>query len=188
MKKHPAKPKTSRTSGASIIRANGFIVPVGSHEGKTVHVGADHRGFRLKKALVTALRRRGWKVVDEGTRSPARTDYPIWITKVARAVGRSGGRTAAGIGVCGSGIGACIPAAKVNGVHPALCRSVASARETRTHNNTNFLSLAADFTRPAQALRIAEAWLKTPFYTDPGRDATYLRRFIQTARLERRGR
>ena len=105
MKKHPAKAKTSRTSGASIIQANGFIVPVGSHEGKTVHVGADHRGFRLKKALVTALRRRGWKVVDEGTRSPARTDYPIWITKVARAVGRSGGRTAAGIGVCGSGIG-----------------------------------------------------------------------------------
>ncbi len=170
----------------SFLRVGGITVPVGSHEGKTVHLGADHRGFRLKEALKRALRRRGWRVVDEGTHSTARTDYPVWMTKVARAVGRNP-RKAAGIGICGSGIGACIPAAKVAGVHPALCRTAASARETRTHNNTNFLSLAADFTSPARALRIAEAWLRTPFYTDPGRDAPYLRRFLQTARLDRRG-
>jgi ribose 5-phosphate isomerase B len=180
MRKTPAKP--------SMLRVGGIIVPTGSHEGKNIHIGADHRGFRLKEWLKKALRRRGWKVVDEGTHSPARTDYPIWMAKVARAVGRSTGRKTAGIGICGSGIGACIPAAKINGVHPALCRTIASARETRTHNNTNFLSLASDFTSPAEALKIAETWLKTPFYTDSGRDAPYLRRFLQTARLERRGR
>jgi len=170
----------------SFLRIGGIIVPTGSHEGKTIHIGADHRGFRLKKALKRALRKRGWRVVDEGAHSPARTDYPVWMTRVARAVGRSP-RRAAGIGICGSGIGACIPAAKVPGVHPALCRTAASARETRTHNNSNFLSLAADFTSPARALRITETWLRTPFYTDPGRDAPYLRRFLQTARLDRRG-
>jgi ribose 5-phosphate isomerase B len=180
MRKLQAKP--------SSIRVGGITVPTGSHEGKTVHLGSDHRGFRLKECLRKALRRRGWRVVDDGTHSPARTDYPIWIARVARAVGRSAGRKAAGIGICGSGIGACIPAAKVDGVHPALCRTITSARETRTHNNTNFLSLASDFTTNAEALKIAETWLKTPFFTDPGRDAPYLRRYLQTARLERRGR
>jgi len=167
-----------------VIRVGKRLVPTGSHEGKRIYIGADHRGYRLKETLKRALRQRGWKVTDLGTYSPRRTDYPIPITRVARAVGRTEGRKAVGIGICGSGIGASIPAAKVRGVHPALIRTVAMARETRSHNNTNFLSLPASEISLKKALAVVTAWLREPFYSDPVRDAAYLRRYLQTAKLD----
>jgi len=167
------------------LKIGGITVATGSHAGKTVVIGSDHRGYRLKEWLKRALRKHGWKIMDKGAFSPARTDYPVVMIKVAREVGKTAGRRAVGIGICGSGIGACIPAAKVAGVHPALCRTAAAARETRTHNNSNFLSLAADFTPPEQALAITETWLNSSFFTKPERDLAYLRRYIQTARLDR---
>lgn len=166
------------------IDAGGRRVPVGSHAGKTLYLGADHRGFKLKEWLKPRLRKLGWKVVDVGTGSVKRVDYPLYTLKVARGVSRSAGRTGVGIGVCGSGIGVCIVAAKVKGVLPAMPSTVKAARETRTHNNTNLLSLSADWMTKARALAIATAWLTEPFYTDPARDASYLRRYLQTVRLD----
>ena len=76
-------------------------------------------------------------------------------------------------------------AGKVPGVLPANPSTVAAARETRTHNNTNFLSLSGDFMTPKKALAIAKAWLTRPFAADPVRDAAYVRRYVQTVRLDR---
>ena len=76
-------------------------------------------------------------------------------------------------------------AGKVRGVLPANPATVAAARETRTHNNTNFLSLSGDFMKPAKALAIAKAWLTRPFAADPARDMRYIRRYLQTIRLDR---
>ena len=33
----------------------GIKVPIGSHEGKTIIIGADHRGFELKEGLAAHL-------------------------------------------------------------------------------------------------------------------------------------
>lgn len=167
-----------------IMTAGGRRIPIGDHRGKILYLGADHRGFRLKEWLKPRLRKLGWRVVDVGTRSTKRVDYPVYTLRVARGVGRSAGRRAVGIGVCGSGIGVCIVAAKVKGVLPAMPSTVKAARETRTHNNTNLLSLSADWMTPARALAIAKAWLTGAFYTDPARDRSYLRRYLQTVRLE----
>ncbi len=171
-------------TGSRIITAGGRRVAIGSHAGKTVYLAADHRGFALKQWLRGRLRRLGWKVVDTGAHSPARTDYPLVTLRAARRVGPGEGRRAVAIGLCGSGIGVCIVAAKVPGVHPTSPLSVAAARETRSHNNTNFLGLSADTLSRQKALAIALAWLREPFYGDPIRDAPYLRRFLQTARLD----
>jgi ribose 5-phosphate isomerase B len=124
--------------------------------------------------------------VDTGTHSPKRVDYPVITARAARPVSRSGGRRAVGIGVCGSGNGVSIVAAKLPGVLPAMPGTVAAARETRTHNNTNFLSLSSDHMRAAEAFRIADAWLAERFYTDPVRDKPYLRRYLQTIRLDKK--
>jgi len=172
-------------AGLKIVRAGGLAVPAGTHEGKLIVIGADHRGFKLKERLKRILRRRGWRVKDVGTHSPRRVDYPLIALKIARPVGASEGKRAVGIGVCGSGIGVCIVSAKVPGVFPALPRDVAQARTTRRHNNTNFLCVSAESTTTARAAAIAEAWLRTPFCQDPGRDGRYLRRYLQTARLDR---
>lgn len=173
-------------SDPTVLRTAGGLVPIGSHAGKTIYLAGDHRGFRLKNRLRHHLRARGWKVVDEGTHSARRVDYPLITLKAARPVSRSGGRRAVGIGVCGSGIGICIVAAKLPGILPAMPASVTAARETRTHNNTNFLSLSADHMSAAKAFRITDAWLAERFYTDPVRDKAYLRRYLQTVRLDKK--
>ncbi len=171
---------------AAVIRAGDRSVAIGSHVGKTIVLGADHRGFKLKEWLKPRLKRMGYRVVDVGTRSPRRVDYPVYGAKIARPVGRSQGRKSVGIGVCGSGIGISIAAGKVPGVLPAMPSTLAAAKETRTHNNTNFLALSADWMTPQRALAITKAWLATAFYTDPARDRPYLRRYLQTVKLDRK--
>lgn len=160
-------------------------VPTGTHAGKTIVMGSDHKGVRLKAALKAALKRRGWRVTDVGPRSAKQVDYPVFAARVARRVGRAGGRRTVGIGICGTGIGMCIVASKIPGVLAANPRTVAGARETRSHNNSNFLCLGANHTPVRRALRMAEAWLAEPFGADPRRDRAYLRRYLQTIRLDR---
>jgi RpiB/LacA/LacB family sugar-phosphate isomerase len=173
--------------GLVIVKSGGRTVPTGTHEGKTVIIGSDHRGFALKNTLKRGLVARGFRVVDAGPRTPAKTDYPLIAIRIARGVGPGEGRRAVGIGICGSGIGMMIPAAKIPGVHPANPATPAMARTTRLHNNSNFLSLSAERLDAKRALAIALAWLTSPFYTDPIRHASYLRRYIQTARLDDKG-
>jgi RpiB/LacA/LacB family sugar-phosphate isomerase len=161
------------------------LVPAGTHEGKTVYIGSDHRGFDLKERLKRALGARGWRVIDMGPRTRVKTDYPVIAAKIARPVGRNEGKLAVGIGICGSGIGMMIAAAKIPGVYPADPVTVAMARTTRLHNNTNFLCMSAERVDGGKALAIAEAWLRSPFYSDPEKHASYLRRYIETVRLDR---
>lgn len=164
---------------------NADIAPVGSHVGKLIVMGADHKGWKLKDRLKAALKRRGWRVTDVGTRSSRRVDYPVFAGRIGRSVSRSVGRRAVGIGVCSTGIGMALVASKFPGVLPAGPKTVAGARETRTHNNTNFLALSANELSVTRALKIAEAWLNEPFFTDPVRDRAYMRRYLQTIRLDR---
>lgn len=166
------------------IRRGSRLIGAGSHAGKLVVMAADHRGFRLKELLKKALRRRGWRVKDVGTRSVRRVDYPVYAARAARIVGKTQGRKAVGVAVCGSSIGMCVAAGKVRGVIPANPRSVAVARLTRTHNNSNYLSLSAAAMRSRAAFAVTLAWLAEPFYTDPVRHRNYLRRYLQTVALE----
>jgi ribose 5-phosphate isomerase B len=168
-----------------VVRFRGIAVPIGSHANKTIILGADHRGVRLKNWLKPRLRRMGFRVRDVGVHSTKRCDYPLVAARIAGPVGRTLGRDAVGIGICGSGIGISVAAGKIPGVHPAMPSTVAAARETRTHNNTNFLALSADWMTPKRALAVTAAWLTEAFFTDPRRDAPYLRRFVQTVNLER---
>jgi RpiB/LacA/LacB family sugar-phosphate isomerase len=163
----------------------GIPVAIGSHAGKTIYVSSDHRGFALKKRLSAALRRKGWRVADMGPRREVPVDYPLTAARAARAVGRTAGTRGVGIGICGSSIGMMIAAAKVRGVHPANPPDMKGARTTRRHNNSNFLALSAERTGFSRALAITLAWLAEPFYADPKADRRYLRRYLETARLER---
>ncbi len=158
--------------------------PAGNHVGKLIVMGADHKGWMLKDRLKAALKRRGWRVADVGTRSGRRVDYPIFAGRIGRRISPSMGRRAVGIGVCSTGIGMALVAGKFPGVLPAGPKTVALARETRTHNNTNFLALGGSEMSMALALKIAEAWLREPFFTDPEHDRAYMRRYLQTVRLD----
>jgi ribose 5-phosphate isomerase B len=166
-----------------IIHAEGITVPIGSHQGKTIILGSDHRGFYYKQKIAEYLKNKGYNIIDVGTFSREKCDYPIISDKIGQLISQSN-FTCVGIGVCGSGIGILIPASKHKGVYVARCLNKAEAETSRKHNNTNFLGLGSDSISIEAAYEIIDAWLTTLFYTNPETDESYLRRFVQTVKLE----
>ena len=170
-----------------VITVDGFAVPMGSHEGKKVIMGADHRGHKYWCALSGALKGNGLaqEVEYVGTYSDERCDYPEISQKIARRVAEHIREfDAVGIGLCGSGIGMAIPASKYPGIYVASCITPEQAATSRRHNNTNFLGIGTDMVDEGTAIRIAVAWMSTPFCEDPERDAAYLNRYLQTLKAE----
>ena len=162
-----------------IITLDSIEVPIGSHENKTIVIGSDHRGFEYKQAIISFLENR-YPLLDIGTFSPERCDYPVISDELGRKISQAY-PFRVGIGICGSGIGILIPASKHTGVYAARCLSPFEAETSRRHNNSNVLGLGADYTTLETALATVETWLKTPF-TD---EKPYLDRFLQTVRLEK---
>ena len=80
--------------------------------------GSDHAGFALKDFLVRAARLDGHEVLDLGTHSTERVDYPDYGHAVAAAV--EAGQARFGVVVCGSGVGISIAANRHAGIRCAL--------------------------------------------------------------------
>jgi ribose 5-phosphate isomerase B len=128
---------------------------------RRIAIGSDHGGFALKAKLVALLQARGLEVADLGTHSPEPCDYPQIGYKVAAAVADR--RFDRGLLLCKSGIGIAIAANKVPGIRAAVCADRFDARRSRAHNDANILVLGAEKLGEAQARRIVETWLSTPF-------------------------
>ncbi len=126
-----------------------------------IAVGADHRGFLVKKDIVDYLKKDGYRAIDVGTHSAEACDHPIYAFKVGEMVARQ--EVDRGILVCGSGLGMSISANKVPGVRAAMCINPDHAALSRSHNNANVLCLAADCFPEEEEIEIVKAWLKTGF-------------------------
>ena len=124
-------------------------------------LGADHAGFELKGLFVDHLRAQGHEVLDLGTHSSDRVDYPDFGFAVGRAVVE--GRADFGICVCGSGIGIAIAANKVAGVRAATVHDVTSAMLSREHNDANVCCIGARLVGPQTALDALDAFLSACF-------------------------
>lgn len=128
---------------------------------KSIIVGADHAGFRLKEACKRHLESQGYLVKDVGTFSEDSVDYPDFVHPVAKAVEQ--GEFRLGLVVCGSGQGASMTANKHAGIRCALCWTPEVARLAREHNDANVLSLAERTTSEAEGLKILDAFLSAQF-------------------------
>jgi len=106
---------------------------------RTVAVGADHGGFKMKEQLKGFLTDLGLQVRDFGTNSEDAVDYPDFAHAVAKSV--SGRQVDVGIIIDGAGIGSAMTANKVPNVRAAACYSAALARNSREHNGANVLTL-----------------------------------------------
>lgn len=124
-----------------------------------ISIGADHRGFDLKRAIIDYYKDIEW--VDVGTTSTQRTDYPVYAQRVCRDV--TEGRANLGILICGSGAGICIAANRHKNIYAATCWTPEIARLAREDDNVNVLVLPADFVSHEQAFSIIDAWLKASF-------------------------
>ena len=128
---------------------------------KTIALGADHGGFRLKEAIKPLLADLGLETRDVGVYDEKPADYPDIALKVAELVAR--GEARRGVIIDGAGIGSSIAANKVAGIRAALCYDRASARNSREHNDANVLTLGARLLTESQAEDVLRTWLDTPF-------------------------
>lgn len=122
-----------------------------------IGIGCDHVGYELKGKVTEHLRELGYEVVDFGTNSYERTDYPIYGEAVARAV--VSGACEKGILICGTGVGISLAANKVHGIRAVVCSEPYSALLSRRHNDTNILAFGARVVGADLALMIVDAWL-----------------------------
>ena len=130
--------------------------------GMNIAVGCDHAGYVLKPVVMDCLARNPEvRLLDFGTHSEERVDYPDIALEAARAV--SEGKADCGVLLCGTGIGMAIAANKIKGIRAAACNDVESARMARAHNNLNVLTLGGRVFAPGQVPGILDAWLTTPF-------------------------
>lgn len=126
---------------------------------KTVAIGADHGGYALKESLRSYLTELGYQVKDAGTNSKESVDYPDYAYAVARMVAQ--GEAWRGIMIDGAGIGSCMAANKVPGIRAAMCYDLATAANSREHNDANVLTLGAGMIGPNLARQIVKLWLET---------------------------
>ena len=130
---------------------------------RDVFIGADHRGFGLKKKIIEDLRTEGWMVTDTNPVFDPNDDYPdVSITLGEKVVKNQG----LGVLICGSGAGVCVGANKVKGIRAALAFNVKQARKIREDDDINVVCLSADFVSEDDNLEITKEFLKAIFMTE----------------------
>lgn len=126
---------------------------------RSIAIGADHGGFKLKEQLKSYLADFGLNVRDFGTSSEDAVDYPDFAHAVAKSV--SGRQVDVGIIIDGAGIGSAMTANKVPKVRAAQCYSIALAKNSREHNGANVLTLGAGQNSFEEIKQIVEAFIST---------------------------
>lgn len=128
---------------------------------KTIALAADHAAFELKNHLAAALKAQGYEVLDLGTHSAERVDYPDYGVKLAEAI--AAGKAGKGVGLCGSGIGISIALNRNPKVRAALVHETTSARLAREHNDANVIVFGARLIGCGLAEECLNVFLNTAF-------------------------
>ena len=134
-----------------------------------IAVACDHAGFPLKDVVLEAIRAAGHAVLDLGTNSTAAVDYPDYVEKVGKAI--QSGEAERGVLLCGSGVGACIAANKMQGIYSAICHDTYSAHQGVEHDDMNVLCLGGRVIGPELVHELVLAFLSARFVgNDPGQE------------------
>lgn len=83
------------------------------------------------------LQEKGIEVINVGTDSPERFNYPVSGYKVAKMV--ANGEVDLGVLICGTGVGISLSANKVKGIRACVCSDPYTAKLSKQHNNTNII-------------------------------------------------
>ena len=126
-----------------------------------IAIGNDHTAVEMKNHIVQYLSQKGYSLINYGTDTDERVDYPVFGKLVADAV--ASGTCDLGILICGTGIGISLAANKVKGIRAAVCSEPYSAMMTRRHNNSNIIAFGARVVGPATAEMIVDAFLEAEY-------------------------
>ncbi|MCK9352328.1 MAG: RpiB/LacA/LacB family sugar-phosphate isomerase [Candidatus Paceibacterota bacterium] len=139
-----------------------------------IYLATDHAGFELKEKLVPFLLAMGHEVADKGSfEFDENDDYPDMIAEAAREVSAANSADVRAIILGGSGQGEAIVANKFPNVRAVVFNGQYEPKDgsevpdeiflTRSHNDSNILSLGARFISEETAKRAVREWLDTPF-------------------------
>ncbi|MCC9599913.1 ribose 5-phosphate isomerase B [Stieleria sp. JC731] len=127
-----------------------------------IAIGGDHAGFPLKQVIAECLSsgdlgELAGEVVDCGTNSTERCDYPDFAIAVSREI--LSGKADRGIVVCGSGVGVSVAANKIPGIRAAICHDTYSAHQGVEHDDMNVLCIGGRIIGSELAMEIVRAFL-----------------------------
>ena len=145
-----------------------------------VAVSFDHRGVKLRAAVLDEISTLGHELVDLGTDTDAvRIDYPDKAREVGEVI--QAGDADRGVLVCGSGVGASVAACKLAGIRAAVCHDIYSAHQGVEHDDMNVLCLGSEVIGESVARELVKAFLGATF--DGGE--RYVRRLKKINDMER---
>jgi ribose 5-phosphate isomerase B len=126
-----------------------------------IAVSSDHAGFDLKIRIAAFLSEQGIAYRDFGSGPGESVDYVDYGVKAMESV--ASGECDRAILFCGTGIGMAIVANKYKGIRATPCWNAFTAEVSRSHNNSNCLTLGGRTLSPQEAVEIVRIWLETPF-------------------------
>lgn len=107
-----------------------------------IAIASDHAGFPLKGPMAKLLKSLGHEVLDLGAHQfDPDDDYPDYARYVGQAIQHQ--QAERGILICGSGIGACVAANKMDGVRAGVCHDTYTAHQSVEHDDVNVLCIGA---------------------------------------------
>ena len=124
-------------------------------------IGNDHVAVDMKNEIKAYLERKGIEVVNVGTDSTERFNYPVSGYKVAKLV--ASGEVDGGVLICGTGVGISLAANKVCGIRACVCSDPYTAKLSKQHNNTNIIAFGARVIGIETAKMIVDEWLAAEY-------------------------
>ncbi len=144
-----------------------------------IAVASDHAGFDLKSRITSLLAEMGVPFHDFGSGPGETVDYVDYGVKAMESI--VSGECDRAILFCGTGIGMAVVANKYKGIRATPCWSPFTAQVSRSHNDSNCLTLGGRTLSSEEAVEIVRVWLSTPF--EGGR---HERRLAKIGEVEKR--
>src|SRR5438477_125518 len=108
------------------------------------------------------------------------SDYPVFARRVADVIRE--GRAERGVIICGSGVGVCVAANKIDGIRAGMCHDTYSAHQGVEHDDMNVLCIGSRIVGGALASEVVAAFLAARLNTTEER---YTRRLKMVEEIER---
>ena len=94
-------------------------------------IGNDHVAVDMKNEIKAYLEEKGHEVINVGTDTSERFNYPVSGYKVAKMV--ASGEVDGGVLICGTGVGISLAANKVHGIRACVCSEPYTARLSKSY-------------------------------------------------------
>lgn len=124
-------------------------------------IGNDHAAPVMKAKIKEYIESLGHEVINVGTDTTDRCDYPDYAFKACKKVVDKEADLA--ILICGTGIGMSIAANKIKGIRACACSETFSARMSREHNDANCLCFGERVVGMETAKELVKAFLEAKF-------------------------